>query len=298
MGRDSVGILTEVGTNELEVVEFLVDDRPYAINVAKVREIIRLQPVMTLPESHPHVLGVFRNRDEVLPLVDLGRWLNVSTEADPTKAKVIVTEFNAVKVGFLVHAVNRIHRISWGDLEAPEAGSMLDTQTTLGYIRLGGDEGQRIVFMIDFEGIVASLRKSTDGVIAASDDLADRRRGKTILVAEDSNLIRKVMKQRLEGGGFSVTETTNGQEAWQKLEDGPLVDLIISDIEMPRMDGHHLTKRIKEDPRFQKIPVILYSSMIYEESRRKGEAVGADAQICKPDLERLVETVDGLIACA
>lgn len=293
-------ILTEVGTNELEVVEFHVGGRPYAINVAKVREIIRYQEPMPLPEAPSVVSGVFRNREEVLPLVDLGHWLEVGEEADPATAKIIVTEFNAIKVGFLVHGVSRIHRLSWADLESPEQGSLIENRSTLGFLRLGkaGGEGERIVFMIDFEGIVAQLRPSEAEEPAATGDLARRRAAKTILVAEDSALIRKTMKKRLENGGFQVLETTNGEEAWAQLEGGGRFDLLISDIEMPRMDGHHLTRRVKADPRFRDLPVVLYSSMIYEEMRRKGDALGASAQICKPDLDRLLETVDGLLFAA
>jgi two-component system chemotaxis response regulator CheV len=122
-----------------------------------------------------------------------------------------------------------------------------------------------------------------------------RRQGKIILIAEDSSLIRKVMVRRLEGGGFTVRQSVNGEEAWQYLDAGSPADLLITDIEMPRMDGHHLTKRAKDDPRFRELPVVLYSSMIHEETRRKGDALGADAQICKPDLDRLLETADELI---
>ncbi|MBI5014640.1 MAG: chemotaxis protein CheV [Deltaproteobacteria bacterium] len=298
MAATGSGILTEVGTNELEVVEFFLADRPYAINVAKVREIIRYQTPMPLPESPPFVAGIFRNRDEVLPLVDLGGWLECGTAADPAVSKIIVTEFNGIKVGFLVHGVSRIHRVSWASLEAPEQGSLIENQCTLGFLRLGGrgDEGERIVFLVDFEGIVARLNPRTGHVAGAAGEVVGRHSGKIILVAEDSAMIRKIMRLRLESGGFLVQEATNGEEAWNQLEAGARVDLVVSDIEMPRMDGHHLTRRIKDDVRFRELPVVLYSSMIYEEIRRKGEALGADAQICKPELERLVETVDGLLS--
>jgi two-component system chemotaxis response regulator CheV len=297
MAATGSGILTDVGTNELEVVEFFVGGRPYAINVAKVREIIRHQVPMPLPEAPRFVTGIFRNRDEVLPLVDLGGWLDCETAADPATAKIIVTEFNGIKVGFLVHAVSRIHRVSWADLESPEQGSLIENKSTLGFLRLGrgGNEAERIVFMVDFEGIVAQLSPQTGHGPVAEGVAAARRAGKIVLVAEDSPMIRKVMRKRLENGGFQVQEATNGEEAWDRLEAGSKVDLVVSDIEMPRMDGHHLTKRIKGDPRFRDLPVVLYSSMIYEEIRRKGDILGADAQICKPQLERLVETVDGLL---
>ena len=291
------GILTEVGTNELEVVEFFVDQRPYAINVAKVREIMRPGGVMAVPQSHPCLLGVFRNREDVIPLVDLGKWLDSTAQPDPRLAKVIVTEFNQMKVGFLVHGVSRIHRLTWADLETPTRGSMSESRSALGYMRLGkgSDEGERIVFLLDFERIVAEL-KPTAAEFASygetSEAWIERRRGKVVLIAEDSPLIRKMMRLELEKGGYTVVITTNGQEAWERLTEGDSVDAVISDIEMPLMDGHHLTKRIKSHDRLGTLPVVLYSSMIYEETRRKGEAVGADAQICKPDLVHLVTTVD------
>jgi len=292
------GILTEVGTNELEIVEFFVDGRPYAINVAKVREIIRPGAVMAVPGSHPCMTGVFRNREDVIPLVDLGKWLGSPTAVDPQQAKVIVAEFNLMKVGFLVHGVSRIHRLTWDDLETPGRGSMTESRSALGYMRLGkgSEEGERIVFLLDFERIVAELNPTqAPARTPTADGDAERRRGRTVLIAEDSALIRKLMRQELEGGGYTVVVTTDGQAAWERVSDGPPVDAVISDIEMPRMDGHHLTRRIKTDERLRGIPVVLYSSMIYEEMRKKGEAVGADAQICKPDISRLLQTVDGLL---
>ncbi|MBI5442866.1 MAG: chemotaxis protein CheV [Deltaproteobacteria bacterium] len=293
---EAAGVLTEAGTNELEVVEFYVDDHPYAINVAKVREIVRPQKIMSVPESHPCMAGLFRNRDLVLPLVDLGKWLGASSSPDAAQAKVIVTEFNSTKVGFLVHRVSRIHRISWTALETPPEGSMIESSTALGYLRLsGGSEGERIVFLLDFEGIVSELEPKKACGDAGPDPRAELRSGRRILLAEDSALIRKTTRKKLEAAGLTVTEATNGEDAWACLEAGSPIDLVVSDIEMPRMDGHHLTKRIKQDPRFRELPVILYSSMIYEEVRRKGEALGAEAQVCKPDLNGLVAALDSVL---
>lgn len=295
---DRQGALTEVGTNELEVVEFVIERRPYVINVAKVREIIRPQPVMPVPGSHSCVLGVFRNREDVIPLVDLGKWLGSSAQPDQKQAKVIVTEFNRTRAGFLVHAVSRIHRVSWSDLESPEADSMMASRSALGFMRLraSGIDSERIVFLLDFEGIVAELHQG-ESAAAVTDhsDLADRRRNRVILIAEDSLLARKALVRMLETGGYEVVAATNGEEAWDRLVSGQRVDAVISDIEMPRMDGHHLTRRIKEDARFQRLPVVLYSSMIYEEMKKKGESIGADAQICKPDLAHLLKTMDNLL---
>lgn len=293
---EAAGILTEVGTNELEVVEFYIEDHAYAINVAKVREIVRPQKIMTIPESHPCMAGLFRNRDLVLPLIDLGKWLGAESGPEDAQAKVIVTEFNSIRVGFLVHRVSRIHRISWAALETPEQGSMLESRSALGFLRLGsGSEGERIVFLLDFEGIVSEIEGNKGRCNTATDPDLERRRGKLALLVEDSALIRKTTRKRLEAGGLTISETTNGEEAWAYLEAGSPVDIVISDIEMPKMDGHHLTKRIKREERFRHLPVVLYSSMIYEEVRRKGDTLGANAQVCKPDLDGLLSAVDRLL---
>ncbi len=292
---ETSSILTEVGTNELEVVEFEIEGRSYAINVAKVREIVRFQEPIPIPHAHPCVLGVFRNRDEVIPMVDLGRWLGSEAGIDHRQARIIIAEFNQMRVGFLVHRVERIHRTHWGALEAPEGASLVESPATLGIIRLGEGESQRILFLLDFEQIVADL--APDGGLREEVrlDRNELRRGRVILVAEDSAMVRNLMKHKLEEGGYTVLAVKDGQAAWDVLDSDTRVDLVISDIEMPRMDGHHLTKRIREDERFQDLPVVLYSSMIHEEMREKGKSVGATAQICKPDLPELLETVDRLV---
>lgn len=298
MAETRAEILTEIGTNELEVVEFLIDDRPYAINVAKVREIIRPQRVMAIPESPPAVLGVFRNREDVVPLLDLGRWLGCEGLEEPGQAKVIVAEFNQMRVGFLVHGVRRIHRLSWADLETSDRGGVLESRAALGFVRVPqeGGGGERIIFLLDFEQIVAELAPERGGASLHAKPVRDDRRSRcSLLIAEDSGLIRKMIVRTLEEGGYETVSAENGVEAWETLEGGAEVHAVISDIEMPRMDGHHLTRKIKEDPRFRHLPVILYSSMINDELRRKGQALGADAQLCKPDLPHLVDTVDGLL---
>ena len=288
-------ILTDVGTNELEVVEFVIEDQPYAINVAKVREIVRYQRPMPVPHAHPCMLGVFRNREEVIPLVDLGRWIGSDAEPDPRVSKIIVSEFNKMKVGFLVHRVERIHRTHWGALETPEGASLAESPATLGLLRLGA-EGERIVLMLDFERIVAEMEpgRPDDGQPEAR-PADERRRGKVVLVAEDSGMVRNLMRKKLEAGGYTVVAVRDGQAAWEALESGTKVHLLISDIEMPRMDGHYLLHRVRTDERLKSLPVILYSSMIYDEMRRKGESLGATAQICKPELAELLDTVDRVV---
>ncbi|GAB4247263.1 chemotaxis protein CheW [Deferrisoma sp.] len=292
MAQGLTSILTEVGTNELEVVEFWVDGRAYAINVAKVREIVRPVEPTPIPHAHPCVLGMFRHRDAVIPLVDLGQWLGSAAQPDPRRARIIVAEFNRMTVGFLVHGVERIHRTGWGALEPVEKGSLAASKAAVGILRLG-ENRDRILLLLDFETIVAEISPQEDA--AAAVPLDERRRGKRVLVAEDSRAVRKLLCSRLEGAGYTVEAVADGQAAWERLQDPPRPDLVVSDIEMPRMDGHHLLRRIRADEALRRLPVVLYSSMIHEEMRRKGEALGATAQICKPDLPELLETVDRIV---
>ncbi len=285
-------ILTEVGTNELEVVEFRVGEGAFAINVAKVREIVNLAPVTPLPEAHPCVLGLFRNRDDVVPLVDLGSWLGAGSPQDERRSKVIVCEFNGRRVGFWVHGVERIHRLSWADMEPVGERSLTGSRSVVGLLRMG-EAQDRLVLMIDFERIVADLLP--EEIMEAPVTADERRRGRRVLVAEDSAMVRKLLVDRLGAAGYRVEAVVDGESAWDALERGPRPDLLITDIEMPRMDGHHLLKRIRQSEASRDLPVVLYSSMIHEEMRRKGEALGATAQLCKPDLPQLVSLVDRIL---
>ncbi|UZP67142.1 chemotaxis protein [Desulfovibrio mangrovi] len=304
-------ILLESGTNELEVVEFFIDEEDgyrahYGVNVAKVLEILRKQPVTSMPEMpHPAVMGAFKHRDNsIVPLIDLAVYLdrNRKKSSDP---KVIVTEFNEVVTAFLVSGVNRIHRMSWEDVEAPSEFLQKTTGNSItGVVRLEG----RVVFLLDLEMIVADLDDSL--AIRMEAPTADRVAGKTytIVHADDSGSVRALVKSLLEASNFRVVQFTNGRDAWEYLqrqaaeareEGGSLVDRvqgIISDIEMPQMDGHNLCKRIKENPDMRMLPVALFSSLITEKLEHKGTAVGADAQFAKPDLQRLSEFMLNLLA--
>ncbi|MEG6506193.1 chemotaxis protein [Nitratidesulfovibrio sp. 1201_IL3209] len=354
------GILLESGTNELEIVEFFVDEaapdgavpdaaghgvdgasgasgtacgaeasreaafgvagaptcgalrRRYGVNVAKVLEIIRMQPVTSLPQMpHPAVLGAFPHRDgRVIPLVDLARYLGI--RRDPHgEPKIIVTEFNSVVTGFLVSGVNRIHRISWTAVEAPGRFLQEASRNSItGMVRLD----ERVVFLLDMESIVAEMHpdlsirmerpmgRAPAGEPEAQADLPPRRY--RILHADDSGSVRRLVRSLMEASGrFELLQATDGQEAWEMLDGlrreaeargAPLADLVqavVSDIEMPRMDGLTLCRRIKEDPALRALPVALFSSLVSERLGHKGESVGADAQFAKPDLQLLSQKV-------
>ncbi len=294
-------ILLEAGTNELEIVEFYIDERAgdrvyqgfYGVNVAKVLEIIRLPQVTHLPAAvHPSVRGTFNLRNKVIPLVDLAMWLGKDTPASQND-KVIVTEFNNVVNAFRVSGVTRIHRLSWTAIEPPSKHvSHYSEDSVTGVVRIE----DRVVFLLDMERIVGELNpslslKALDATQAVASDFRYRA-----LIADDSGTIRRMIGSSLEQSGFDVIRTINGQMAWDRLEElhgaaqtegrrlSDLVHVIVSDIEMPGMDGHSLTKRIKTDPRFQGLPVILFSSLITDKLRHKGDAVGADDQISKPEM--------------
>lgn len=295
-------ILLESGTNELEVVEFFIDEEGgyrahYGVNVAKVLEILRKQPVTAMPEMpHPAVKGAFKHRDNTLvALIDLATYLG-RQRVQSAEPKIIVTEFNEVVSAFLVSGVNRIHRMSWEEVEAPSEFLQRTTQNAItGVVRLEG----RVVFLLDLEMIVADLDSSL--AIRMDPNAAARDTGKvyTIVHADDSGSVRNLVKSLLEACNFKVVQFTNGRDAWEFLErqmnrsqeEGrPVTEYIqgvISDIEMPQMDGHNLCKRIKESTVLRVLPVALFSSLITEKLEHKGQAVGADAQFAKPDLQRL-----------
>ena len=304
-------ILLESGTNELEIIEFRIDEvdpanriKPcyYGVNVGKVREIINVPKLTSIPDSHPAVAGIAPLRDEVITIVDTGILLSKNT-GDAKPSKVIVMEFNNVRVGIMVHSVSRIHRISWARVEPPV--SMLDDGLVTSLVKMD----DRIIMLLDFEKIIADICPETAMKIPAGEQgpesTEQRRQDKTLLIADDSGFIRKNIKTSLERAGYNVVEACDGQEALDKLlefrrqaeeaGDGGLaryVDLVITDIEMPRMDGLHLTRRIKSETGLQALPVLIFSSMASPDNVRKWQEIGAERIITKPDLPNLINLVD------
>jgi Chemotaxis signal transduction protein len=295
------GILLESGTNEFEIIEFSVGNISYGINVAKVREIINLVPVTAMPNSHAYIDGIFTLRGKIMPLVNLATCLH-NDKAQAAAAKIIVAEMNSVYIGFKVDEVSRIHRISWNQMEP--APNIADSERVIGVVKMEN----RLIVLLDFEKILAEVNpeisKKLSVVPVSSEELVNVRKTKSILVAEDSHMLRELLINTLNTAGYNTIFAENGQEAWDKLEviaasGRPLteqIQMVITDIEMPKMDGHHLIKRIKEDRDLQELPVIIFSSLINEEMRRKGAALGAYAQITKPEIRQLIDIVDKKIA--
>ena len=294
-------ILLESGTNEIEIMEFKIGDNLFGINVAKVREIIMPCPIKAMPNAHPAVEGVIKPRDMVITLVDLPKYLNLPPSPEGERNLFIVTNFNQLSIAFRVHVVVGIDRISWTAIQKPDKTIY------------GGDDGvatglaqceDRLITILDFEKIVADISPQTTIQVSDIDKLGKRSQSrKPVLVAEDSVLLAKMIHESLNKAGYTnLIECHDGQEAWDYISKVPQDDnvldkiaCIVTDLEMPRMDGHRLTKLVKSDPSYKKIPLVIFSSLINEEMQVKGKQLGADEQLSKPEIGHLVEVIDKLI---
>lgn len=293
-------ILLENGTNELEVLEFVVDGNSYGINVAKIKEIIPYQAVTPVPNSHPSVEGIFMPRDAMITAIDLRNCLQRGESQEG--GLFIITSFNKLDIAFHVDSVIGIHRVSWVDIIKPGATvSTSDEGISTGIIKIDG----KLIIILDFEKIISDINPETGLKITEIDALGTRRENSVpILIAEDSVLLRKLIVDSLHKAGYdNIIKAENGQEAWEVIMEskarGTLdedIKLVITDIEMPLMDGHRLTKLIKSDDSVKHLPVVIFSSLVNDEMRKKGEMLGADAQLSKPEIGNLVRVIDQLLA--
>lgn len=294
-------ILLESGTNEMEVLEFTIGSNHYGINVAKVREIIGYQSITPVPNAHPDIEGIFMPRDTMITAINLARHLNLGVTTNEKSDMMIVTNFNKLDIAFHVQGVVGIHRVSWADIIKPDSTlSSADSSIATGIIKVNN----KLIIILDFEKIVTDISPETGLKVSEIDALGVRDRNSTpIVIAEDSPLLSKLIIDSLHKAGYTnIKATANGQEAWDYINscknDGTLYDkvkCVITDIEMPLMDGHRLTRLIKTDGSLSSIPVVIFSSLVNEEMRKKGESLGADAQLSKPEIGNLVKIIDGLL---
>lgn len=292
-------ILLENGTNELEVLEFKLDGNAYGINVAKIKEIINYMDVTPVPNAHPSIEGIFMPRDTMITAIDLKNCLQRGVSQ--AGGLFIITNFNKLDVAFHVDSVVGIHRVSWKDIIKPDSTvSSTEEGISTGIIKLDG----RLIIILDFEKIMTDINPETGLKMTDIDELGERGRYDVpILIAEDSPLLNKLIVDSLHRAGYTnLIHTENGQQAYEVVQDckreGTLKDhvqCIITDIEMPLMDGHRLTKLVKEDDETKDIPVVIFSSLVNDEMKRKGESLGADAQLSKPEIGNLVRVVDELV---
>ncbi|ABN62675.1 MULTISPECIES: chemotaxis protein [Shewanella] len=312
-------ILTESGTNELEIIEFhLHKILPngghkvchYGINVAKVREVIRVPETSDYPNAQPHMVGVFSLREKLIPLVDLAGWLGISTPEDLTHKVVIVTDFNKMINGFLIDSVRSIHRVSWEQVESPsqflEAG---ENDCVVAVVRRDG----MLIMILDFEKIIADINPelsmdkydvTLDRSVLINDKMLAKREAKTILIVDDSAFIRKMIENTLRSAGYNIITAKDGGDALEMLMEfeslaeqdnasiSDFVSAVITDVEMPRMDGMHLVKRLRESKAYQQMPIVMFSSLMSEDNRTKAMALGANDTITKPEIGRMVGMID------
>lgn len=301
MEKEKEGILLESGTNEIEIMKFTIQGEFYGINVAKVKEIMMAAKVKIMPHAHPAVEGIFKPRDILITVIDLGYYLTNEYLEHKPRDLFIVTNFNKMTVAFRVQSIEGISRISWRDIQKPDKTlTHGDEGVATGIAQCAGE----LVTILDFEKIVAEIAPETTIQLSEVEQMGDRPLcSSPLVIAEDSILLQKMIDDALGRAGFTnVKNFNNGKEAWDYLKsirnDSDLYDkvnLIITDIEMPEMDGHRLTKLVKEDPRLKHLPVVIFSSLIDDQMRIKGEDLGADEQLTKPEIGNLVHVIDRLL---
>lgn len=298
------GILLEAGTNEAEVLAFRVRGARFGVNVAKVREVVPLERLTAIPHSHPAIDGLAEVREMVIPLINLRKFLFDDDEchsADGTE-NLLLLEFNNIHTAFRVEEVERIYRVSWKDTRpVPQLGEDACPVTSV----LRQKDG--LLPMLDFESICA--RVGLGGMSVDLDSIDREQSAKTempIVYADDSQLVRAMVKDSLHEAGYNhLRGFPDGQDAWEYLSDlasnsndtniREKVACIVTDVEMPRMDGLSLTKKIRQNAILANIPVVVFSSIATKDNQKKGLQVGASAQISKAKYDELVEAVNRLL---
>ena len=278
----------------------------YGINVAKVREIIKMPELTELPGSEDYIEGIFDLRGIVVPVVDLAKWMGILVPDENEvniKKRVIITEFNNILIGFVVHDAKRIRRISWADIEPAHFGvgqGKLDRSKITGITRI---ENGEILLILDLESIVEEMGLFEANLEDIDIDSIEKFSG-IVLLVDDSATARRIEEDALKKVGFEVIEATNGEEGLQKLEElyslygDSLKDklkLILSDIEMPKMDGYHMAARIHADERFKDIPLIFSSSISDAFSDIRGQAVGAEGYLVKFNSQKFYEEISKVL---
>lgn len=287
-------ILLEAGTNELEMLLFELPGAIYGVNVAKVREVILPQQPTPIPESNAMVEGVLDLRGNIVPIISLRKYFGLGECKNENEQRIIVMEFSDVCVGFFVDVVDKIYRMSWSDLSPPPEEAIMRGAAFTAIAKIE----EKIVLVVDFERIVLEVSGAAFGDDPQNAASYEENSEYEVLIADDSHTIRKLIQRHLENAGFKVTAVADGQYAWEKIEERAgqarlagagrrQFDLLVSDIEMPRMDGLFLTRKLRESSMAPDLPIILFSSLITPDNLKKGKAVGADLQISKPCVHQI-----------
>lgn len=308
MAKDNI---LKVGSNEMELVDFRIFKKEekgvyegiYGVNVAKVREIIKIPNLTELPGVPDYIEGIFDLRGIVIPVVNLAKWMNIQEPDDGSiKPRIIITEFSDILIGFVVHEAKRIRRISWKDIEPASfvAGmGSLDKSQITGVTRIENDE---VLLILDLESVVQAL-----GIYQPKIDVNDSDIeiiGGTALILDDSMIARKLVSDALKKMGMRVVEAKDGMEGLERLNElyktysdrmTDEVKIIISDVEMPQMDGFHFAANVKEDERFKNIPIVFNSSISDHFSELRGKEAGGEAYLTKFDASIFYKEVSKVI---
>ena len=293
------------GTNKLEILLFSLGTNSitgrretFGINVFKVREVMRTPPITSAPEMPASVEGMVSLRGVLVPVVDLARYAGVAT--DTPRSIMIVTEYAGHTQGFLVEGVDTILRLDWSQMKVPpemltaEMGGLVTAVTEL-------PDG-RLVMMMDVEKVLSETTKYDDEVVYRNIEPLNNPH-LTVLFADDSIVARRQIERTLDAMKVKYISAINGNEAWKEMEKiaalakmsgekvSDLVSLVLTDVEMPEMDGYILTKRIKSDPRFADIPVIMHSSLSGMSNQQLGKSVGVDEYVAKFEPHKLSEAL-------
>lgn len=301
----------KVGSNEMELVDFRIFKQEdgeiyegiYGINVSKVREIIRIPALTDLPGTPEFIEGIFDLRDVVIPVVNLAKWMGIAEpEGCEKNSRIIITEFNNVLIGFIVHEAKRIRRISWSNIEPAEflsGADAVDGSKITGVTKI---EDDNVLLILDLESVVQDLGLYKPDVNNIPKEL--EKFSGLALILDDSSTARKIVKEALLKMGFDVIEAIDGQDGLEKLYElaamypddiSQKLKLIISDVEMPRMDGFHFATNVKKDGRFNDVPIVFNSSISDHFSEGRGLEAGGEAYLVKFDAGTFYDEVARIV---
>lgn len=301
VGSKRAAEMLESGTQTLQLMEFIIAGGHFGINVAKVDEIMKYSQytITPMPNSNPFVEGIFKPRNETMTVINLAAYMGLPPSENEERDILIITKLNNTKTAFHVHGVKAIDVVAMADIEKPDAtiyGGEVGMATGV------AKHEERLITIIDFEKILIDISPNMGFGVSDLEGLGTRdRTTKPILLAEDSPLLERLILQSLEKAGYvNIICASNGREAWDILQNyknsgNPIeqhVCAVITDIEMPMMDGHTLLKGIKDDSDLKKLPVIVFSSLITEDMAEIGEKLGAIGNISKPEIATLVHLLD------
>ncbi|MGM0533984.1 MAG: chemotaxis protein [Campylobacterota bacterium] len=299
-----------VGSNEMELVDFRIFKKVgdkiyegiYGVNVSKVKEIIKMPKLTELPGVPDFIEGIFDLRGVVIPVIDLAKWMGVEVPPEKDKNKrIIIAEFNNIYVSFVVHEAKRIRRINWEDIEPASFSSgdgAFDKSKITGVTKIENDD---VLLILDLESVVAELGLYHQEV---DENVEVEKFSGFALALDDSPVARKYVRKALERMGFTVVEANDGVEGLEKLEEmyksygdaiGKNLKIIVSDVEMPQMDGFHFAANVKDDERFRNIPVVFNSSISDSFSDKRGEDAGGEGYLVKFEAGKFYEEVARIV---